>query len=129
MICHFSVVQVHFVFCQLNFIVLFPFLLKYYHILYIIIVFRLGSDLWGRWMICLLFEYLSSFCFLLIEFHSTFSISYKILLYFVYYYCSLAEDSALLWQKIRLSKNVIKLTCLLRSLGFDFVSVGECYLN
>ena len=34
----------HFVFCQLNFIVLFPFLIKYYHILFIIIVFRLGCD-------------------------------------------------------------------------------------
>ena len=31
-------------FCQLNFIVLFPFLIKYYHILFIIIVFQLGSD-------------------------------------------------------------------------------------
>ena len=41
MICNFSIVQVHFVFCQLNFIVLFPFLMKYYHILFIIIVFRL----------------------------------------------------------------------------------------
>ena len=45
MICHFSIAQDHFVFCQLNFIVLFPFLIKYYHILYIIIVFRLGSDM------------------------------------------------------------------------------------
>ena len=33
------------------------------------------------------FEYLSLFCFLSIEFHCTFSISYKILPYFVYYYC------------------------------------------
>ena len=33
------------------------------------------------------FEYLSPFCFLSIEFHCTFSISYKILPYFVYYYC------------------------------------------
>ena len=33
------------------------------------------------------FEYLSPFCFLSIEFHSDFSISYKILQYFVYYYC------------------------------------------
>ena len=31
------------------------------------------------------FEYLSTFCFLSIEFHCTFSISYKILLYCVYY--------------------------------------------
>ena len=31
-------------FCQLNFIVLFPFLIKYYHILYIITVFRFGCD-------------------------------------------------------------------------------------
>ena len=40
----FSIIQVHFVFCQLNFIVLFPFLIKYYHILFIIIVFWLGCD-------------------------------------------------------------------------------------
>ena len=35
---------VHFVFCQLNFIVLFPFLIKLYYILFVIIVFRLGCD-------------------------------------------------------------------------------------
>ena len=34
-------------------------------------------------------EYLSPFCFLSIEFHGTFSISYKIVPYFVYYYCIL----------------------------------------
>ena len=44
MICHFSIIEVHFVFCQFNFIVLFPFLIKYYHILFIIIVFWLGCD-------------------------------------------------------------------------------------
>ena len=33
-----------FCFCKLNLIILFPFLIKYYHILFIIIVFRLGSD-------------------------------------------------------------------------------------
>ena len=44
MIFYFSIVQVHFIFCQLNFIELFPFLIKYYHILCIIIVFRLGND-------------------------------------------------------------------------------------
>ena len=32
------------------------------------------------------FDYLSPFCFLLIEFHCTFSISYKMLQSFVYYY-------------------------------------------
>ena len=38
------------------------------------------------------FEYLSPFCFLSIEFHCTFSISYKILPYFVsYYYCILVR--------------------------------------
>ena len=42
MICHFSIVQVNFVFCQLNFILLFPFLIKYYHILFFIL-FRLGG--------------------------------------------------------------------------------------
>ena len=33
------------------------------------------------------FEYLSPCCFLLIEFHCSFFISYEILPYFVYYYC------------------------------------------
>ena len=33
-----------FFFCQLNFIILFPFLIKYYHIMFIIIVFWLGCD-------------------------------------------------------------------------------------
>ena len=33
-----------FCFCQLKFIVLFQFLIKYYHILFIIIVFWLGCD-------------------------------------------------------------------------------------
>ena len=37
------------------------------------------------------FEYLSPFCFMLIEFHCTFSISYKILPYYVYYYCILVR--------------------------------------
>ena len=37
------------------------------------------------------FDYLSPFCLLSIEFHSTFSISYKILPYFVYYYCILVR--------------------------------------
>ena len=34
---------VHFVFCPLNFILLFPFIIKYYHILFVIL-FWLGSD-------------------------------------------------------------------------------------
>ena len=33
------------------------------------------------------FDYLSPFCFLLIEFHCSFSISYKILPDYAYYYC------------------------------------------
>ena len=44
MICHFSNIYVHFVFCKLKFIVFFPFNIKYYHILFIIIVFWLGCD-------------------------------------------------------------------------------------
>ena len=44
MIYHFSNIYVHFVFCQLNFMVLFPFFIKYYHILFIITVFWLGCD-------------------------------------------------------------------------------------
>ena len=93
MISHFSNIQVHFVFCQLNFIVLFLFLIKYYHILFIIIIFRLGSDkLVSCFFYCLsprdqsrdvtprlregglffIFYYSSPFCFLLIEIHCTF---------------------------------------------------------
>ena len=110
LIYHFSVVQDHFVFCQLNFIVLFPLVIKYYHILYIIIVFRLDSDkLVSCFFYCLsqgishgmyvthrlgeggwffIFDY-SSPCilFLLIEIHYTFSISYTVLTGYVYYYC------------------------------------------
>ena len=37
------------------------------------------------------FEHLSPFCFLSIEFHCAFSISYKILPYFIYYYCILVR--------------------------------------
>ena len=42
---------------------------------------------------CSFFNYLNPFCFLLIEFHQTFSISYNILPYFVYYYCILSTMS------------------------------------
>ena len=38
------------------------------------------------------FDYLSPFCFLLIEFQCSFSISYKILPDYVYYYCRLGCD-------------------------------------
>ena len=44
MIFHFSFVHVHLVFYYLNFIVLFPFSIKYYNILFIIIEFRIGCD-------------------------------------------------------------------------------------
>ena len=40
----FLIVQVHFIFCWVNFIVLFTYLRIYYVIMFIIIVFRLGSD-------------------------------------------------------------------------------------
>ena len=63
MICHFSNISVHFVFCQLNFIVLFPFLIKYYHIWFIIIVFWLGCD-WPSCLLCI-FPYLRLSSYLL----------------------------------------------------------------
>ena len=108
MICHILMVQVHFVFCQLNFIVFFSFLLKYYYILYIIIVFRLFTDklvscffyclsprdqswdvTWGRvydfsFLIFLIFHVI---LFLLIEVHCTFSFSYIVQTCYIYYYC------------------------------------------
>ena len=43
------------------------------------------------------FNYLSPFCYLLIEFHYTFSISYKILPYYVYYYCILTPPGGSEW--------------------------------
>ena len=42
-ICHFSNIYVHFSFCQLNF-VFFLFLIKYYHVKFIIIATWLGCD-------------------------------------------------------------------------------------
>ena len=42
MICHFSNISVHSIFCSMNFIILFPFLIIYYNIIFIIIVFWLG---------------------------------------------------------------------------------------
>ena len=47
------------------------------------------GNLWGRVDDLSFFDYLSPICFLLIEFHGTFSISSKILKYYVYYYCIL----------------------------------------
>ena len=44
MVDDFSLVHVHFVFCLLNFIVDFPYLRKYYHILFVNIVFKLHGD-------------------------------------------------------------------------------------
>ena len=41
-----------FCFCYLNFIILFPYLIKYHHIMVIIIVFWLGSD-WPSWFVFL----------------------------------------------------------------------------
>ena len=43
MIFHFSIVHVCFVFCYFNYIVLFLLLIKYYHFMFIIVVFRLGK--------------------------------------------------------------------------------------
>ena len=47
----------------------------------------IGSKKRGRVDDLSFFEYLSQFCFLSIEFHCTFSISYKRLPCFVQYYC------------------------------------------
>ena len=71
MIFHFGIVQVNFF--KLNFIELFPYI-KY-----------VQNNFGGRVDDLSFFEYLSPFCFLSTEFHCTFSISYKILPYFLYY--------------------------------------------
>ena len=44
MIFNFSIIQVHLIFYSLNFTILFSFLIKYYHIMFISIVFWLGCD-------------------------------------------------------------------------------------
>ena len=54
--------------------------------MFIIIVFRLDSDEQGRVDGFSSFDFLSLICFLLNGFHCTFSISYKILPYYVYYF-------------------------------------------
>ena len=105
----FLIVQVHFIFCSLNFIILFLFLIKYYHIMFII-VSRLGCDtlfsrIFAGFLLSLprdqtrdatprlgeggrFFIFIwSPFYFLLIEFHCAFSISYIVPTCYVYYYC------------------------------------------
>ena len=79
-------------FCFLSIEFLSTFSISYKILPYFVyfIVFRLGSDKLsprGRTDDLYFFEYSSPFCFLSIEFHSIFYISYKILQYFVYYYC------------------------------------------
>ena len=107
MICHFLNILLHFVFCQLYFLVLFPFLIKYYGILFIIIVIRLGSDklssvstsvftkgsvtgcdstLGGGWVI-FHFRVLKSILFFGNWISLYFSISYIVITCYVYYYC------------------------------------------
>ena len=44
MIFYYSILYAHFVFCPLNFIFLFPYLIKLYRVMFINIVFLLGSD-------------------------------------------------------------------------------------
>ena len=44
MIFYYSIVQAHFIYCKLNFIVPVPFLIKYYNTFFIITVFRLNSE-------------------------------------------------------------------------------------
>ena len=101
---------IHFDFCQLYFILHFTFPMKYYDIMFMIIVFRLSNDELVCCLFCLyqgishgmcmtprlgeggwffIFDCSSLFCFLLIEFHCFFSISYIVLACYVYYYCIL----------------------------------------
>ena len=76
MIFYFSIVQVHF-FGYLNFFVLFSFLIKYYHIMFIIILFWLGSeDVWASFFLARFASFhshaslLTFFVCLLVLFHS-----------------------------------------------------------
>ena len=89
-------------------IILFPFLIKYYRILFIHIVYRLGSDKLvscflfglpqgisrGMWLLAwgrvndFSFSIIQvHFVFLLVEIHYAFSISCIVLTCYVYYYC------------------------------------------
>ena len=56
----FLIVQVHFTFCQLKVIILFPYLIKYYHIMFISFVFWLGSDWLSLLFSCSLYFFLYS---------------------------------------------------------------------
>ena len=107
MILNFSIVQAYFLIGNWISLYFFPFVIKDHHILFIMIVFRLGSDKLvscffyclfpryqsrdvipcfgeGGWF--LIFDCSSPFCFLLIELHYAFSISNIVLTYYVYYY-------------------------------------------
>ena len=59
--------------------------------------FHINSFLRGRVDYFSFFDCSSPFCFLIIEFHCTFSISYKILTNYVYYCCILMRPSGLLF--------------------------------
>ena len=56
-----------------------------------LLILIIGISIRGRVDDLPFVEYLNPFYFLSIEFHCTFSISYKILPYFVYYYCILVR--------------------------------------
>ena len=99
----------------------------------IIFLWNLGNGEWGRVNDLWFFDYLSPFCFLLIEFHCTFVLSYKMLQYFVYYYYILIR----MWSAVflcllcfflysRLSSYLLRLFLYLISfLLFPRVSVSE----
>ena len=57
MIFHFSIVKTILFFCYFNFIILFPFLLKYYNIVFIFIEFSLGH--WDFFFVSLLISILT----------------------------------------------------------------------
>ena len=48
MIFHFSIIQVHFVFCFLNFFVLFPYLVKYYNTMLCLLLLYFEEVIIGR---------------------------------------------------------------------------------
>ena len=56
MVYYYYIVQFHFIFCFLNFIVFFQYLVIFNNIIFIIIVFRLGSErLWHLFFMCPLY--------------------------------------------------------------------------
>ena len=94
-------------------------------LVYLLIIYSFSQ---GRVDDLSFFEYLSQFCFLSIEFYCTYYISYKILPYFVYYYCILIRMRQAVGTSFFRARFAFFHThaCLLISFAYFFILFHSC---